>query len=396
MRGDLLDVVLAVAALLFAISGYRQGFVVGALSFAGFLGGGVLGATLAPNVAGLSFLSSLPRSVVGLVFAFALASIGQVLASVVGGAVRRRLKEGPARTADSIAGAGISVVSLLLVAWLIGLAVASSPYPTAASQVRRSAIIGAVNGVVPDAGRRVFRSFRDLVDSRGFPEVFNDLQPAGNPDVAAPDPALAGSAAVRTALPSVLKVTGDAPSCSKSREGSGFVFAPGRVMTNAHVLAGVTTARVQVGDQRLPATVVLYDPERDVAVLRVPGLDRPALSFAASPAKRDAGALVLGYPLDGPFRAVAARVVARQDATAPDIYNDRTVQREIYTIKGQVLRGNSGGPLLSPQGRVDGVIFAAAADDSSIGYALTADYVRSAARTGAAATTPVPTGKCDD
>lgn len=396
MRGALLDLVLVGAVLLFAISGYRQGFVVGVLSFVGFFGGGVLGAVIASDVAGLPFLVDLPSAVVGLVVVFAFASIGQVLASVLGGALRRGLTWRPARTVDAAAGALISVVSLLLVSWLVGRAVAESPFPTAASQVRRSVVINAVDGVVPDAGRSLFASFRDLVDSRGYPQVFEDaLRVAPERDVVPPDPAVAGSALVAQVRPSILKITGSAPACRKNREGTGFVYAPGRVMTNAHVLAGVTEPRVEVGDQQLAASVVLYDPGRDVAVLRVPGLDRPALPFDTEPAEPDADAVVAGYPLDGPFRADAARIITRQQANAPDIYGDKRVEREIYSIKGLVRQGNSGGPLLDAQGRVDGVIFASAADDTSIGYALTAAYVRSAAQQARTATEPVSTQTCD-
>lgn len=394
MDGDLLDVVLAVAAVLFAFSGYRQGFVVGVLSFVGFLGGGVLGARLAPAAASSSLLDSLPRAAVGLMVVFLLASVGQVLATVIGGALRRRLTWKRARSVDAAAGAVISVVSLLLVSWLVGRAVADSPYSSAASQVRRSIIIGAVDDVVPDSGRRLFSSLRNLVDERGFPEVFSDLRPSQVRDVQPPDPALAGNPVVAKVRSSVLKVTGVAPSCSRKLEGTGFVYARERVMTNAHVVAGVTEPRVQVGDRSLAARVVLFDPRRDVAVLAVPGLTQPALPFVPEPAKDGADAIVLGYPLDGPFRPDAARVVRRQMARGADLYDDGPVTREIYTVQGQVRQGNSGGPLITPAGAVLGVVFAAAADDDTVGYVLTAAEVSADARAGREATMRVSTGRC--
>ena len=395
MPGNVLDLVLAVACLLFAVSGYRQGFVVGVLSFVGFLGGGVLGAKVAPDVAALDALDSFPRAVVGLVVVFVAASLGQVLATLVGGALRRRLVWRPARQLDAVGGALVSVISLLLVAWLVGRAVASSPYPQLASQVRRSVVITTVDGLVPDAGRRFFAGFRNLIDERGFPEVFSGLQATDDGDTPPPDPALARSAVVNGVRPSVLKITGVAESCRKRIEGTGFVYAPQRVMTNAHVVAGVTEPQVEVDGEQLDAEVVLFDAGRDVAVLAVPDLRRPVLPIAREAAEPGDGAIVVGYPKDGPFRPNAARVIRTQDARGPDIYQERTVVREIYSLKGLVQQGNSGGPLVDQRGAVLGVIFAAAADDETVGYALTWDEVAASAQQGARRTERVSTRTCD-
>ena len=394
MNADLLDLLLVVAALLFAVSGYRQGFVVGVLSFVGFLGGGVLGAKLAPSVAGVGPLADLPEAVVGLAVVFLAACIGQLLATLVGGAVRSRLTFKPARQVDAIAGGAVSVVGLLLVAWLVGTAVASSPFPTLASQVKRSIILSTVDGLVPSQGKTFFASFRRLIDDRGFPQVFDDFARPRITSVPPPDPAVAGSEAVRLARTRVFKITGLAPSCSKNIEGSGFVYAPERVMTNAHVVAGVREPKVEVNGRKVSARVVLYDPGRDVAVLAVPGLAASPLAFGGV-AKTGADAVVVGYPQDGPFNASASRVRGTQDARGPDIYQSRTVVREIYALRGKVLPGNSGGPLMAPDGRVYGVIFAAAADDPSTGYALTAAEVASSAAAGRERTERVSTQACD-
>jgi S1-C subfamily serine protease len=392
--GSGLDLALLVAALLFAVSGYRQGFVVGALSFVGFLGGGVLGATAAPGVADSGPLVELPRPLVGLGVVFLAASVGQLVATLVGASVRDRLTWSPARAVDALGGAAVSVVSLLLVAWLVGTAVASSSFTTLASQVRRSVVLQAVDDAVPGGAQRLFSSFRRLIDDRGFPEVFGGLAPTQVTEVAPPDPALAASPGVAAARPSILKITGVAESCRRRIEGTGFVYAPQRVMTNAHVVAGVDEPRVEVGDRELPARVVLFDAGRDVAVLAVPGLDRAPLPFTG-PAESGASAVVAGYPQNGPFRADAARVRGTQRARGPDIYQEQTVVREIYALRGLVQPGNSGGPLLDPDGRVLGVIFAAAADDPQTGYALTADEVAGSAQAGAAATEAADTRTCD-
>jgi S1-C subfamily serine protease len=394
VRGDLLDLVLLGASLLFAVSGYRQGFVVGVLSFVGFLGGGVLGAKIAPDLSRTSALDGLPTAAVGLGAVFFLAIVGQVVATMVGAALRRRLTWKPARVVDAFAGGAISVVSLLLVAWLVGTAVASSPFTGLASQVRRSQVLAVVDDAVPAAGKRFFADFRALIDDRGFPEVFGGLTPTETADVDPPDPALARSAAVQSVRDEVLKITGVAEDCRRRIEGTGFVYAPERVMTNAHVVAGVRDPDVEVGNRKIRATVVLYDPGRDIAVLRVPGLGRSPLAFTG-PASTGQSAVVVGYPNDGPFRADAARIARTQKARGPDIYQRSTVVREIYALRGRVQPGNSGGPLIDTQGKVLGVIFAAAADDPETGYALTAAEVASDARAGATATKRVSTQSCD-
>ncbi len=194
--------------------------------------------------------------------------------------------------------------------------------------------------------------------------------------------------------PSVLKVTGLAEACRKKIEGSGFVYAPERVMTNAHVVAGVREPQVEVDGTVLDASVVLFDPARDVAVLAVDGLRARPLVPAPDEAEREQGAIVVGYPQDGPFRADAARVIRSQDARGKDIYQQADVVREIYSVRGLVRQGNSGGPLVDTDGRVLGVVFAAAADDQTIGYVLTWDEVAGAAERGARSTEPVSTRDC--
>jgi S1-C subfamily serine protease len=288
----------------------------------------------------------------------------------------------------------VSVLSLLLVAWLVGRAVASSPYQELASQVRRSAVMTTVDGMVPESGRRFLAEFRVLIDERGFPEVFSDLQAADEAGVPPPDAALQQDAAVVQVRPSVLKVTGLADACRKRIEGSGFVYAPERVMTNAHVVAGVREPKVEVDGEPVDAEVVLFDPARDVAVLAVDGLTAPALAPAAEEAEREQGAIVVGYPQDGPFDAAAARVIRTQDARGKDIYQQADVVREIYSVRGLVRQGNSGGPLIDVDGDVLGVVFAAAADDQTIGYVLTWDEVSSSAAQARERTEPVSTGDC--
>jgi S1-C subfamily serine protease len=202
-------------------------------------------------------------------------------------------------------------------------------------------------------------------------------------------------APVRAAQSSVVKIIGAAASCGRTLQGSGFVYTDGRVMTNAHVVAGVDHPIVLAGGSQFRATVVYYDPEVDAAVLLVPDLHIPALDFGSAAHTGDAAA-VLGFPENGPYDQEPARIRDRQTLRSPDIYGDNTVERDTYSVYSQVRPGNSGGPLVNSSGDVIGVIFAASLTDSSTGYALTARQVGDAAAAGATSSREMGTGSCTD
>jgi S1-C subfamily serine protease len=216
-------------------------------------------------------------------------------------------------------------------------------------------------------------------------------------EVPPPDNAVLKTAALRDTQRSIVKVVGTAPECQRRIEGTGFVYARQRVMTNAHVVAGVRGASqvITLGGRQHRGRVVLYDPKRDIAVLYVPDLPAPSLRFNGAAQSRDP-AVVAGFPKNHPFTAVAARVRAKQRAKGPDIYHAGQVTRQIYAIRGRVEPGNSGGPLLAADGTVYGVIFAAALDDPETGYALTAHEVTPDAQAGQNATAAVSTQNCSD
>ncbi|WP_406673774.1 MarP family serine protease [Nonomuraea sp. N2-4H] len=211
-----------------------------------------------------------------------------------------------------------------------------------------------------------------------------------------PDQSVLQGAELRRARRAIVKVQGNAESCNKHIEGTGFVYAPGRIMTNAHVVAGVTRNLevIDASDNRHTATVVRYNPRRDIAILYVPGLDLPQLAFDGDGSRGDS-AIVAGFPKGKGFTAEPARIGGQLDAEGPDIYRDTTVRRKVYVIRGQVLPGNSGGPLLTPEGKVYGVIFAAAINEEQTGYVLTAEEVAPDAAAGRNDTTPASTRKCD-
>jgi S1-C subfamily serine protease len=387
------DIFLIVVMVLFAISGYRQGFVIGALSLGGFFSGVLIGLQLGPLLA-RQFDNGTVRLVVALGVILILAVLGQTLAGWLGTNLRQVIQSKPVQYLDDAGGALVSVIAVLFAAWLVAVPFGSTPFPGINAAVRDSAILGGVTELVPEEVRALSSGLRDTLDTNGFPDVFGGLARTQAREVAAPDPALAGSKVVKDSKSSVLKILGSAPSCSRRIEGTGFVYANERVMTNAHVVAGTREVVVESGGRQIEGKVVVYDPKRDLAVLYVPGLKAPVMNFVRKEAATGASAIVLGYPQDGPYNAQSARIRDVGDITGPDIYESSDVTRDIYTIKSLVRSGNSGGPLIDPNGNVLGVIFAAAADDKNVGFALTADEAAPVAQNGRVNTREVRTGEC--
>jgi len=387
------DYVLLVLAVLAGLSGWRNGLVGGVLSFAGFIGGALVGAVIAPHV--LGSMSGVVAAVLGVGIVILAAGIGNALAGLLGNWVRETVSWRPVRVVDSVGGSMFGVLSFALVAWVVASAVLVVPLGAVSTEVRGSTVLGEIDTVMPQAPRDWVSGLRSALDSTGFPQAFGGFTLDPVIPVDAPDPALLKDPAVRAAWGSLVKVEGIAPDCGTQVDGSGFVYAPDRVMTNAHVVAGVASPGVLVrGSGRVwPARVVYLDPVVDVAVLDVPGLDAPALRFSTTAQRGDA-AVVAGFPGGGALTASAARIRGRISARGMDIYGHGQVTRDVYAVRGTIRPGNSGGPLLSPDGHVDGVVFASSVDDPDTGYALTADQVSTAAREGAASGTPVDTGSC--
>jgi S1-C subfamily serine protease len=396
VRGDLLDLALVVIAAAFAVSGYRQGFIVGTMSFVGFVGGAVLGAEFGPGISRAIVGGQTQQGVVAVILLVSAAIIGQFVASSIGAYARQAMTSPSSTTLDSIGGAAVSVLSMLLIAWAIGSVLTASSFQGVVKQVDDSVVLGTMDKIMPSQAKTMFSEFRRLLANGPFPQVFSGIGAAHLFAVSAPDPAVLNSPGYLAARNRVVKVDGTAPSCDRSIEGSGFVYAPQHVLTNAHVVAGVTQGPTvtTAGGTSMNATVVFYDPQVDIAVLYVPGLDLAPLQFDDQ-AQAGANAVVAGYPLDHDFTAVAARIGGTQDAIGPDIYQTGQVSRQIFEIRARVQPGNSGGPLLSPSGSVYGVVFAAAVGDPGTGFALTASEVAADANAGATQTNPVSTQGCD-
>ncbi len=396
VRGDVLDLLLLGLAAVFAVSGYRQGFIIGSLSFIGFVGGAVLGAEYGPAISRAIVGGPTQQDVVAVILLVSFAIVGQFVASSVGAYVRQTMTSPSSTTIDSVGGSAVSILSMLLIAWAIGSVLTASSFPVVVRQVNNSVVLGTMDRVMPSQAKTMFSEFRRLLASGPFPQVFSGIGAAHLFAVASPDPAVLNSPGYLAARSRVLKVQGTAPSCDRSIEGTGFVYAPDHLLTNAHVVAGVTQGLTvtTVDGVRYPATVVFYDPQVDIAVLYVKGLNLTPLQFD-NQAQAGDSAVVAGYPLDHDFTAKPARIGGTQVAVGPDIYQTGTVKRQIFEVRADVEPGNSGGPLLSPSGTVYGVVFAAAVDTAQTGFALTAAEVAADAQAGATQKYQKPTGICD-
>ena len=388
---DLLVIGLAVLA---AISGARQGVITALPAFIGVLLGAIAGIKLAPLV--VEHIESTPTRVAFAVAIFVLlVALGETLGVWLGRSVRDKIKSPKITGVDNTLGAIVQGAVVFVVAWLIAVPLVNAGgLPSLASAIRGSAVLGGVNSLMPSAAQGLPDELSRLLDVSGFPAVVDPFDRTPSKDVAPPNPALQNSAIVQNVRPSVLKIHAKAPSCQRALEGSGFVVATERVMTNAHVVAGTDEVTVESGTDQLQARVVHYDPETDVAVLSVPGLTAPVLPFANDPAASGQDGIVLGYPLDGPYTASEARVRDRISLTGPDIYDTSTVNRDVFTLRALVRSGNSGGPLVDDQGRVIGVVFGAAVDESETGFALTAAEVHDEVAAAPNMTRTMATGNC--
>ncbi|MGH3445151.1 MAG: MarP family serine protease [Nocardioidaceae bacterium] len=386
-----LDWCLVALVVAYAVSGYWQGFISGAFATVGLLLGGLFGVWIVPQVLG-DVKQSLWVSLAALFIVLICASLGQAILQYAGARIRDRIRWQPVRALDAVGGAALSMVAVLVVAWALGVAITGASLPWVSNQVRDSRVLSRVDDVMPASAVQALNSFNDVVGSSFFPRYLEPFAPERIVKVGPPPGKIAKDPDVRRARLSVVKVRGE-NSCNRGVEGSGFLYAPNRVMTNAHVVAGVTHPSVLVGNNEVRATVVYYNPDVDVAVLAVQGVHRPYLHFDDS-GKSGEGAAVLGYPQDGPYDIESARIRDSQQLRSPDIYGNGAVVRDVYSIRALVRPGNSGGPLVSKAGEVLGVVFAASVTNQHTGYTLTAHQVAHGAAAGLTSDHRVSTGGC--
>lgn len=370
------DIIVLVIALLAAISGFRQGAVASALAFVGVVLGAVAGVMLAPHLM-TRFDDREARLLVGVLLLVILVVIGEVAGMILGRAARSGIRSPGVRQVDSVIGSALQVCAVLVAAWLLAIPLSNSGPANVSVAVRESKVLGGVDSVAPQWLRDLPKDFSALLDTSGLPQVIGPFQRTPNTNVDPPDSAAANLPAVDQARLSVVKIEGIAPSCSQQLEGSGFVISPERVMTNAHVVAGTRRLTVEDSDGDLhQARVVLFDSTNDIAVLDVPGVTAPALRFADEPAATGTDAIALGFPEAGPFNASSLRVRDVINLSGPNIYRSGQVLREVYTVRGSIRQGNSGGPMINTDGEVLGVVFGAAEDpNEQTGFVLTAKQV---------------------
>jgi len=388
------DVLVLLLALLAAVSGAFQGVIIALPSLVGVVLGAVGGIKLAPLVVDL-FTNPVAKVAFAVATVVFLVALGETLGVWAGRRLRQKINPDKLSGVDKTLGALVQAAVVFVVAWLIATPLTTvSGLPGLAKAINSSVVLGGVNDVMPEAAQGFPSDLRKLLDASGFPSIVDPFQKTPTADTSPPDSALQKSGIVQDVHPSVVKIRGTASACSRSLEGSGFVIAPQRVMTNAHVVAGTDVVGIETTAGDYPARVVYFDPEVDIAVLAVPRLRAPALPFAAETAKAGDSAIVLGYPLDGPYKATPARIRGRINLRGPDIYEANTVQRDVFTVRAEIRSGNSGGPMITPDGKVIGVVFGAAVEDPETGFTLTAEQVRAEVDLAPSQTSNVSTGSC--
>jgi S1-C subfamily serine protease len=393
-----LDLVLLVLLALYAWSGWRQGFLAAGLGLVGLVGGAFLALRFVPGILEdrLGLVRATPLGVLALLATvIGAAALGQGLFLLLARRVRESVAAPSARAADSALGLVAVLTASVLVIWVLAGAVRVGGPAGVRELVAHSAVVTAVDEIMPPSADRLVDEVTQALDREGFPQVFRGLGPEPIAPVAAPDADLTRDPRTVAALASVIHVRADSQACQQAQVGSGWVVSSGRVVTNAHVVAGADTVTVSVrgtGRNR-PARVVAFDPRRDVAVLEVPGLGAPPLPQGRALAAGQP-AVLAGFPGDDGLWVGAARVRGTLDAAGQDIYDTTGVVREIYSLRATVRRGASGGPVLDPRGEVVGMVFATSLDDPDTGYALTLDEVAPVLRRGLTASAAVATGAC--
>ncbi len=385
----MVDLVVIVLVVVAAVQGFRVGAVVQVCSIIGFLAGLYLGALAASLTVRLAHSPTVKVAVAlttMMGIAFSLGMVGRIL----GDLIFRRMHRGTAGVVDGALGVAVAIVAALVTVWLLASTFANSSSTALNRSIASSHILRGLDHVLPSPPS-VFTRAQTFLSAEGFPPVFAQLAPASAGPVALP-PSSALAAAVRAGAASTVKVVGIG--CGQIQEGSGFVVAPGLVVTNAHVIAGIARPTVQDGAGSHPVTVVSFDPAYDLAVLRVPALTEQPLALDPDQVGRGTQAAVLGYPGGGGFTYVPAGVMATFEAQGRDIYGQGLTVRQVYEIQATVRPGNSGGPLILPDGRVIGVVFSRSTTDDHIGYALISSGVLDRVARVAHATRPVGTGAC--
>lgn len=391
--GVLVDVVIVAIAVSMTAYGYRSGLLKAGSSLVGLVLGLIIAIPLASYIGKqIDSVGLRLGVVVGLIVL--LANAGYIGGLLIGERLKRRVRRPFAAGVDRAGGALLSGLLAVVLVWTIALPLAGSPLPGVSKTIRGSTLLPWIDEVMPNQARSVYDSIESAIAEQGLPDVLGPLQQTDVVDVGEPDDAAVQDPEVQAASASVVKVIGNAPQCSRQVNGSGFAYAEDRVVTNAHVVAGTSSIFIEIGTQTHEATVVYADEGIDVAVLKVDGLDIPSLPL--DPVKPTVGTdvVIAGYPGGGAKALGPAKVRVTGDISGPTFRQDATITREVVALRGTIIGGNSGGPLLDLDGEVVGLIFAAAVDETDVGYALTIDQIDEALAAGANAEDKIQTGAC--
>ncbi|WP_137846319.1 MarP family serine protease [Microbacterium sp. 2FI] len=386
----IVDIVLVLVLIGALVAGATRGFVGSIGVIAGLVAGGAAAYWLVPLVND-AWPWQQWRPLVVVLATLGLLIGGASIGGAVGSALRRGVDRTPLRVFDRLLGAGVGVVAAALALSLAGASLAATGMPIVSSAVSSSTVLRTIERLTPAPVSRGLAELRTLVLDEGIPAL-GDLLEIGEvpsvPPVDLDDPELTQAAA------SVARVSGTAYSCGTSSTGSGFVVAPDRIVTNAHVVAGVDQPVVELpGRAAREGRIVYFDPVDDLAVVAVDGLDAVPLPLVPTVPAGTAAA-VQGFPLGGPFTMISAGVLSVGTVPVPNIYDDGLAPREIYALQAAVRPGNSGGPLLTDDGAVAGVVFARAENDAERGYAMTMAELDPVAAQAASLSDQVSSGRC--
>ncbi|MFE1663836.1 MarP family serine protease [Microbacterium sp. P02] len=386
----IVDVILVAVLLVALIVGLQRGLVASLGVLAGLVAGAFAAFWLVPVVSGIwPWPQWRTVALIGLVVVLLVA--GASLGGAIGSAVRRGVDRIKLRGLDRVLGGAISVVATALVLLLVSSSVAVSGAPVLSAALASSRVLDVIEDLTPDPVDATLAQLRSAVLEEGIPRLGGLFEGEASPQA---EPITLDEPGLTQAAASVARVSGVAYACGQSQTGTGFVIAPDRVVTNAHVLAGIETPVVELpGREAREGTIVHFDPVTDLAVIAVPDLGAPALPLSAELEIGTAGA-VQGYPFGGPFTSINAEVVASGIVPVPDIYSDSTNPRDVYSLAAAVQPGNSGGPLLTSGGQVAGVVFARGDTDAGKGYAMTNAELAPVVAAATGWTSAVPTGRC--
>lgn len=385
-----LDLILILGLLSYLVYGLRNGFLVTVGGIAGFAAGAVAAFFAVPLVSGFVADSGWRLTAI-VAAAVVLVVLGHGLGTMVGRQIRGAVRIRPLRAVDRLVGGAVSVVVSALVMSMLAFSISSLGVPIVSQQLAESRVIRFIDGLTPTPVKATMAQLRSAVIGNGIPTLIEGLdqgQTLPVPNASTDTPAL------NRAAESVLRIAGTAYECGQNQTGTGFVVSEDRVVTNAHVVAGVSQPVVELPDGgAMQGRVVYFDTRHDLAVLAVEDLPSQPLTLS-SDLPGGSPAAFAGYPHGGPFQSKPATVQDITTVLVPDIYGSNPSPEEIYRLAGDVQPGNSGGPLLTTDGQVAGVIFAKATADTEMGFAITMDDLNPVAAQAPALTAPVSSGQC--